>query len=429
MVKILKIEMDSIAMKVGILPGDFLVSINGHEINDLIDLKYYVADETINVRTKRDGQFIDYEIEKDYDDELGIVIEDFEVRSCNNNCIFCFAMQNPPGLRKALYFKDEDYRLSFLYGNYITMTNLEESDLERIVRMRLSPLYISVHATDKNLRKKIFQRDSDDYLFDKLDYLMRGEIELHAQIVLMPGINDGEALEKTISDLYHYKSSIKSVAIVPVGLTKFRKNRYKLTPVDSEYARKLIRCSKNWTKNYFNSEGNKFVYLSDEIFLLANRTIPVSSYYGFYYQLDNGVGLTRYMLDEFRKIIKKLPKKIKGNKRALFVTGVLARSVLNNYVISYLNTIDGLHVDTVSVINNFFGDSITVSGLLAGVDIVEQLKDIVNSYDVIVLPPRCINEDCLFIDDMTIEDIERELGKKVIVFNENFFDLINHVQK
>jgi len=429
MVKITDIEENSIAHTLGIRPGDVLISINNHEINDLIDFEFFISEEMVNVKIRRGKQITEYEIEKNYDDKLGIHLEEFKVRSCNNNCIFCFVNQNPPGLRKTLYFKDEDYRLSFLYGNYITMTNIDDLDLKRIVDMRLSPLYLSIHATDPTVRKKIFQRGRDDNLFDKLDYLTKGGIELHVQIVLMPGINDGEILEKTISDLYHYKESIKSVAIVPVGLTKHRKNKPKITPIDSEYARKLIKASKKWTKNYFNVEGNRFIYLSDEFFLLAGRPIPASSYYGFYYQIDNGVGLTRVMLDNFKKDSRRFPNKLKKDKRILFITGMLAKPILEAYILPVLNSVEGMKVDVIGVVNNLFGHTVTVSGLLAGKDIIEQTKFIAPYYDMIVLPPRCINEDSILIDDVSTKEIEEELGTKVTVFDNDFLRLMEHVEE
>ena len=429
MVNITDIEENSIAHTLGIRPGDVLISINNHEINDLIDFEFFISEEMVNVKIRRGKQITEYEIEKNYDDKLGIHLEEFKVRSCNNNCIFCFVNQNPPGLRKTLYFKDEDYRLFFLYGNYITMTNIDDLDLKRIVDMRLSPLYLSIHATDPTVRKKIFQRGRDDNLFDKLDYLTKGGIELHVQIVLMPGINDGETLEKTISDLYHYKESIKSVAIVPVGLTKHRKNKPKITPVDSEYARELIKASKKWTKNYFNVEGNRFIYLSDEFFLLAGRPIPASSYYGFYYQIDNGVGLTRVMLDNFKKDSRRFPNKLKKDKRILFITGMLAKPILEAYILPVLNSVEGMKVDVIGVVNNLFGHTVTVSGLLAGKVIIEQTKFIAPYYYMIVLPPRCINEDSILIDDVSTKEIEEELGTKVTVFDNDFLRLMEHVEE
>lgn len=426
MLEIISVKRNSIAERVGIKVNDYLVSMNNQIVNDFIDYRFFQAEENLEIQIERKGKILSINVEKSYDDDLGIAFQDMEMRLCTNNCIFCFIKQNPPGMRKQIYLYDGDYRYSFLYGNFITLTNVDDNDLNRIVNQRLSPLYISVHATDPAVRKKIFRFRGDDFLMDKLEFLNRGRIELHIQIVLMPGINDGEILESTIKDLYHFRESIKSVAIVPVGLTKHRKRLPKIRGVDSKYASNLLPYSRAWNRNYFNIEGDYFVYLADEFYLLANRPLPGRNSYGRFYQIENGVGLVREFIDNFKRQVRKLPESIPEPKRVLFVTGTLVKPVLETYIISVLNSIQNLEVDVFPVVNKFFGETITVAGLITGRDIIEQLKSH-HEYDLIYLPPRCINDDSLLLDNMTPEDIQRELGIPVKVSDENYMEMLSNV--
>jgi len=426
MLEIISVKKNSIAEQVGIKVNDYLVTMNNQIVNDFIDYRFFQAEENLEIQIKRNGKILSINVEKSYDDDLGIAFQDMKMRSCTNDCIFCFIKQNPPGMRKQIYLYDGDYRYSFLYGNFITLTNVNDNDLNRIVNQRLSPLYISVHATDSVVRKKIFRFNGEDHLIEKLEFLDKGRIELHIQIVLMPGINDGEILEKTIKDLYHFRESIKSVAIVPVGLTKHRKRLPQIRGVDSNYASKLIRHSRTWNRNYFNIEGDYFVYLADEFYLLADRPLPGRNSYGRFYQIENGVGLVREFIDNFKRQIRKLPGSIPEPKRVLFVTGTLAKPMLETYIISVLNSIQNLKVDVFPVVNKFFGETITIAGLITGRDIVEQLK-LHHEYDLIYLPPRCVNDDSLLLDNMTPKDIQREVGIPVKVSNENYVEMLNNV--
>ncbi len=425
MLEIISVKKNSIAEQVGIKVNDYLVTMNNQVINDFLDYQFLQSEENLKIQIERNGKILSINIEKSYDDDLGIKFQDTKIRSCTNNCIFCFIKQNPPGMRKSIYFCDEDYRYSFLYGNFITLTDVDDNALDRIATQRLSPLYISVHATDTAVRKRIFRFRSEDRLLEKLEFLDRSRIELHVQIVLMPGINDGEVLEKTIRDLYHFRESIKSIAIVPVGLTKHRKGLPKIRGVDSKYASNLLPYSRAWNRNYFNIEGDHFVYLADEFYLLANRSLPGRNSYGRFYQIENGVGIVRECIDNFKRQVRKLPESIPGPKRILFVTGTLAKPVLETYIVSMLNNIQNLKVDVFSVVNNFFGETVTVAGLIIGRDIVEQLKSHLE-YDLIYLPPRCINDDGLLLDDTTPEDIQKELGIPVEVFNEDYVEMLNN---
>jgi putative radical SAM enzyme (TIGR03279 family) len=429
MLKILSVERDSIAEQTGIKVGDYLISINNHEINDFLDYQFHITEEIVELKIKREDKYSTFKFNKFYDEDIGLDFPEVRLKSCGNDCIFCFIDQNPPGMRKSLYFHDEDYRFSFLFGNYITLSNVTERDIERIIYQRLSPLYISVHATDPEIRKRILRPKINDSFLEKLEILSRNSIDIHTQIVLMPGINDGEILEKTLKDLYHFRNVVKSVAIVPVGLTKHRKVLPEIIGVDSKYAAETIALTREWNRNYFNIEGDQFVYLADEFYLLANRPTPSKSHYGQFYQIENGVGLVRKYIDNFTRQFRKFPKSVKKPTSILFVTGTLAKPVIEKYIVNPVNQIENFHVDVFPVKNNFFGESITVAGLLTATDILEQVKPLLakRSYEKIYLPPRCVNEDNLLLDDFNLDEIQEELNLPVVVFNNDFVEMVKDV--
>lgn len=425
MVKIINVKNDSIAAGAGIRAADILISLNGQAVSDLLDYYFYQSEEVLDLVYERDGERRQIQIEKSYEEDLGLELEDFTLRSCSNNCVFCFIKQNPPRMRKQIYFCDEDYRYSFLYGNYITLTDLGETELARIAEQRLSPLYISVHATDPAVRKSIFRFKSDDRLMEKIEYLVENRIELHTQVVLVPGMNDGEVLNRTIADLYNYKRMIKSLAIVPVGLTRHRRHLPAITPVSSELAAALVRQSGDWNRNYQNNEGDPFVYLSDEFYLLAGEPFPGSDHYGPYYQLENGVGLCRQLIDS----LKHSPKiSLAASEKICLITGKLAEPVIREFVLPYLNRITNLQAEVVSIENTFFGESVTVSGLLTGGDIIGQFPGNAD-YDCIFLPPNCINEDGLLLDDLRPEDIAGELKTTVKVGDYNIEEMVSKLEE
>ncbi|MFH2050474.1 MAG: DUF512 domain-containing protein, partial [bacterium] len=348
MIKTVNIGKDSLADKSGIRINDHLVSLNGHAVNDLLDYYFFQSEEVLDVVYKRDGKLTQVQIEKSYEEDLGLELEDFKLKSCSNNCVFCFIKQNPPKMRKQIYFCDEDYRYSFLYGNYITLTDMGDTELKRIVEQRLSPLYISVHATDPDIRKSIFRFKSDDRLMEKIQYLVKNRIELHTQVVLVPGMNDGDVLKQTISDLYKYKKMIKSLAVVPVGLTRHRKHLPAIMPVSPDLATDLVRQSEDWDRVYQNNEGDPFIYLSDEFYLLAEKPFPGNEHYGPYYQLENGVGLCRQLIESVAgrsKISLTSPLNIG------LITGKLAEPLIRDYVLPYLNRITNLNAEIVSIEN------------------------------------------------------------------------------
>jgi len=422
-VEIIEVKPNSLAEVSGIRRGDQIVSINRQPINDFLDLYFHQSGEKCKITVLRDGHEKIFQIRKNADEPLGIELSPPRLKACGNNCIFCFIKQNPPGMRLAIYFCDEDYRYSFLLGNYITLTNLNEAELKRIVSQRLSPLYVSIHATDENVRRYIFQLKKPDNLMSKIAFLSQNRIDLHTQIVLIPGINDGAVLEKTLADLYTFRDSILSVAIVPVGLTVHRRHLPVLPAVDAQLASQLLENVRHWNRRYENRDGEHWVFLSDEFYLLAGQDLPGRKFYGSFHQIENGVGLTRAFLDDFKRQSRKLPLAVSKEKKVLFVTGTLAAPVLSRYVTARLNQINNFSVDLLPVINNFFGPSVTVAGLLTGQDIIAQAINI-DEYDLIVLPPRVVNEDGVLLDDLYPHQIAAALHKPVQVWDGNFGKLV-----
>lgn len=426
MVEIQDIRPDSIAEELGIEAGDFVVAINTKEISDALDYRFYITNEEIELMVQQGDERMVYEIEKEYDDDLGINLEDLELRSCGNACIFCFVFQNPKGMRKSLYFKDEDYRFSFLYGHYTTLTNASQEDLDRIVEQRLTPLYISVHVTDPETRKLMLGIKFDDHLFEKIDYLTSNGIELNCQIVLCPGLNDGEKLTATIDDLKKYHPMIQSVAIVPVGLTQFRKNLYDLKPVTNEYALATIAETDQRRQQLKKELGSSFVYLSDEFYIKTGQDLPTTDYYEGFFQIENGVGLTRDLINMFADQYPALKNPSDRQLNISLVTGTLGAKVLKSHFMRDLNRIPGMFFKLHPITNRFYGPSIVVSGLLVGEDIYDSLKD-QKTGDYIILPPDCVNDDGVFLDDWTLLELQEKLDRRIIVFPKSFtalFDLI-----
>lgn len=413
-----EVKPNSIAWEFELEAGDKIIRVNDKELTDLIDFNFEIAtnEYTLTVEKKETGEIEVLEIEKDDEEELGIVFDSavFDgVKRCLNKCIFCFVDQQPKHLRKTLYIKDDDYRLSYLQGTYVTLTNLKQDDKERIEKLNLGPLYISVHTTNGELRKKMLNNKNADKILNELDWLKKANIPIHCQIVLCPGYNDNEELIKTLNDLYKYKKIVKSVAIVPVGITKYREND-DLKKVDYSVAKKTIEIV-----NDFNfAQKTNFAQLSDEFFILTNSDIPDKKYYKHYAQLDDGVGTTRIILDDFAKREKKLPKKIKDKKIFHFI---LSKSSLKAFdiIAERLNQIENLNIVKVVVESKFFGDDINVSGLIVGSDILSALKNQQNLN--IVLPSIMLKPyTTSFLDDITVEDLEKKLNSKIHIIEDPY---------
>lgn len=413
-----EVKPNSIAWEFELEAGDKIIRVNDKELTDLIDFNFETAtnEYTLTVEKKETGEIEVLEIEKDDEEELGIVFDSavFDgVKRCLNKCIFCFVDQQPKHLRKTLYIKDDDYRLSYLQGTYVTLTNLKQDDKERIEKLNLGPLYVSVHTTNGELRKKMLNNKNADKILNELDWLKKANIPIHCQIVLCPGYNDNEELIKTLNDLYKYKKIVKSVAIVPVGITKYREND-DLKKVDYNVAKKTIEIV-----NDFNfAQKTNFAQLSDEFFILTNSDIPDKKYYKHYAQLDDGVGTTRIILDDFAKREKKLPKKIKDKKNFHFI---LSKSSLKAFdiIVKRLNQIENLNIVKIVVESKFFGDDINVSGLIVGSDILSALKNQQNLN--IVLPSIMLKPyTTSFLDDITVEDLEKKLNSKIHIIEDPY---------
>ena len=427
MMIIKQVEEDSIACDLGLRPGDRLHKINDREIHDIIDYRFYVSDEELDITVVRNGEEQLYLVEKEADEELGITFEGIQYKCCGNKCIFCFVDQNPDNLRKDLYFKDEDFRLSFLHGNYVTLTNIRDADLERIVEQRLTPLYVSVHAVDPHVRRRMLGIRRDDKLLEKIDYLTKNRIEIHAQIVLCPEINDEDVLRETIEKLNAFHPWLKSIAIVPVGLTRHRNGLHPLKAMTRSSAASLIDWIDSLAGASFRKMDSHFIYLADEIYLLANRDIPPAARYDEFHQYENGVGMLRYFMDDFAEQSGEFPRSIPSEHSLRLVTGELAHAFIDGTVVPRLNEIDKLSVDSVAVKNNFYGDSVKVSGLLTGSDIFESLKN-KEQVDMVLLPRNCINHNGLFLDDWTIDMLEERLGLPVRIMSLDFTELLTELK-
>ena len=426
MINIVNIEPGSIAEELGIQPGAKLLTINNKEINDELYYRFHNNGEELEVLIEQDGERIIYEIEKDPHDDIGLIVEEMKMRKCGNSCIFCFVHQNPKGLRKPLYFKDEDYRFSFLHGHYVTLTNTTQKDLERIVEQRLSPLYVSVHVTDTGLRKFMLGIKRHDFLLEKLEYLTNHGIELQTQIVLCPGINDGHILDKTIADLKAFYPRVGSIAIVPVGLTQFRTWLPKLRSVTRESSLRTMEIIDQKRHQLKAELGSSFVYLSDEFYISTDTPLPEEDYYEDFYQLENGVGLTRDFINRFHTELPQL--KVQEPLKLTLTSGELGATVLRKYIIPHLEQVPNLSVTLHAIKNKFYGESITVAGLIVGGDIYDHLKGRPLG-DYVVLPPRVLNHDRLFIDDWSIEQLEEKLAKNVLIYPDSFVALFENIQR
>ena len=424
--KIIKVFPDSLGETIGIQPGDRLLKINGKRVQDEIDYQFRMTEEVLTLDFEISGRMEKIEIEKEYDDDLGVEFEEMKIRSCANNCVFCFVDQNPPEMRKGMYFRDGDYRMSYLHGHYITMTNMGQNELNRVVEQRLSPLYISVHVTDIQQRQKLFLYKKDDGLLTKLEYLTNNGIELHTQIVLMPDLNDGKFLIKTLEDLYHYYPTLKSCTIVPVGLTEHRKGLMKIESVNTEYAKNLLN-EITQMRDKFPGRKSPFVLYSDEWFILADQPFPPLSDYGELDLAENGVGQVRQFLTLFEEESANFPRALAFETNITLATGTLVYETFQKEVVPILNQIDNLTVTLLPIINKFYGESVTVTGLLTGADIITQLAS-ENLGDAVWMSHRILNDEgTLTLDNLTLDDISNAIDCPLQLSNDSFLTLLNNL--
>ncbi len=415
--KIIAIEPRSIAEELGLRAGDELLEINGQRVRDHLDVRFHEADEKLSMKVARDGEVVLFDIEKDDAEAIGLHFEEMRILSCGNDCIFCFVDQNPKGLRNQLYFRDGDYRLSFMYGNYTTMTNAGPAILQRIVDQRLAPQYISVHATDPDVRRELMGLKKDDHILDKIAFLHDHGIDMHTQIVLCPGYNDGTVLERTIRDLEAFKTHIRSLAVVPVGLTDHRFGLARLRRVDTPYAQALLEKIHGWQTRFRKELGRSFIYASDEFYLVAGKDLPPASWYDGFGQLENGVGMVRNFLSRSRSQARRFPPSLRKPKRLVLVTGVLAAPIITSGIVPLLRGIRNLAVEVVVAENTLFGSTVTVAGLLSGNCVYSAMEHRAGG-DLVLLPQDILNTDGVFLDDMSLPALEKKLGKgHVAVFD------------
>ena len=427
--RIERIEPGSIAEELELSPGDVLLAVNGEQIEDVFDYHYLIHDEYLTVLVQKpDGEEWELEIEKEYDEDLGIVFENGlmdEYRSCRNKCIFCFIDQMPKGMRETLYFKDDDARLSFLQGNYITLTNMGDRDIERIIRYRLEPVNISVHTTNPQLRCRMLNNRFAGDALERMRRLKEAGIAMNGQIVLCKGINDGEELDKSIRDLTAYIPCMQSLSVVPVGLTKFRDGLHPLLPFTKEDAGLVLSVIHRWQQDCMERYGIHFVHAGDEWYLLADQQVPEAARYDGYLQLENGVGMVRLLEEEFMEaLLEKEPDK--SLRRTVTVaTGALAAPLLRKLAGCLAEKFPGVSVRVIAVKNSFFGERITVSGLLSGQDIAAQLKG-QDLGDKLLLPCNMLRSgETVFLDDMTLEELKSALQVQVDIVKSSGQDLLD----
>lgn len=410
-VKICSVRKGSKAWKKGIEAGDILKRVNGEEINDVLDYDFYMADSRVTLTViGANGKEREVEIKKGEYDEIGLEFESYLMdaqKSCRNKCIFCFIDQLPRGMRESLYFKDDDSRLSFFYGNYITLTNLQDKDVERIIKMRISPVNISVHTMNPELRVKMMANLKAG---ESLKYLKRfadAGIKMNTQLVLCPGINDGEELRYSIEELAKLRPAVESIACVPVGLTKCREGLYEIEGYNKKTAGEVIDIIEEMGNNFYKESGDRLVYPADEFFIKAGRELPPDDYYGEYSQLENGVGMVSLLGYEFAVALE--DEEERGIERKVTIaTGKAAEPFIRELAEMAMAKFRGLKVEVKGIVNKFFGESITVAGLVTGCDLVEQLEG-AELGEEILIPAAMLRSDERFLDDMTREEVEKKL--------------------
>ncbi len=421
--QITRVVPGSIAEEIGFEVGDRILSINGEYPRDLIDYRFLCADEWLELEViDRQGQSHHVEIEKDYDDDLGLEFASalFDgLIQCNNRCPFCFIDQQPPGKRETLYLKDDDYRLSFLYGSYLTLTNLSQREWDRIERLRLSPLFVSVHATEPEIRRRLLKNERAGQILNQLQWFQDRQLQIHAQVVVCPGINDGEHLRRTLLDLAQFhtdpdNAAVLSAAVVPVGLTRFRPDQDELRPVDPADADAVIALVQSLQQDFQTQLGSRFAWLADEWFLIAGRDLPSTADYEDYPQLENGVGSIRAFIEQFQAAAQQLPPALPQPRRFTWVVGNVVEKAFQPLQ-DRLNSVQGLEIKLKGLASQYWGQSLTVTGLLTGEDLIQGLAG-ESLGDALILPSVMLKQgDTCFLDDLRIEDVALALNTPIRV--------------
>ena len=424
------VEPGSIAEECGLEPGDRIGAVNGHEIEDFFDYQYYIEEEFLRVEVlTKDGEECTLEIEKEEDEDLGLVFESFlmdDYNSCCNKCMFCFIDQMPPGMRETLYFKDDDSRLSFLQGNYITLTNMKEKDIDRVIRYHLAPINISVHTTNPELRCRMLHNRFAGDVMEKIRRFSDAGIPMNSQVVLCKGVNDGEELDRTIRELGDFLPCMESLSVVPVGLTKYRDDLPKLEVFTKEDAKKVLSQIQGWQKHFLETRGTSFVHASDEWFILAGEEFPPVDYYDGFGQLENGVGMMRLLISEVEERLSELTGDDR-EKSVSIATAKLAFPTIRKLAEQVTAKYPRMHIHVYCIENTFFGEQITVSGLLTGQDIERQLKGR-ELGDELLLPCNVLKADeDIFLDDMSLSSLSESLQVPVNIIQSEGQDFVNKI--
>ncbi len=430
------VKPDSIAEEMGIEAGDCLLAIDNTEIEDIFDYQYLIQDTYIEVLVEKpDGEQWLLEVDKEFDEDLGIEFENGlmdEYRHCHNKCIFCFIDQMPKGMRETLYFKDDDSRLSFLQGNYVTLTNMSEHDIDRICRYHLSPINISFQTMNPELRCKMLNNRFAGEALKKVDTLFEAGITMNGQIVLCKGVNDGKELERSITELMRYLPHLESVSVVPVGLSKYREGLYPLEPFTKEDACQVIDLIEKYQQECYEKYGLHFIHASDEWYILAERELPEEERYDGYLQLENGVGMIRLLLEEFHEALEERRNAIAGSQtkeEISMATGRLAYPYIKQMAEEMQELYPGLKIHLYPIRNDFFGEMITVSGLLTGQDILAQLKG-KELGSRLLLPQNVLRSgEEVFLDDLTLSDLEKALQVNINIVKSSGYDFVNALVK
>lgn len=428
MVKINSVIPESPAFRHGIVSGDILDKINGHSVKDVLDYMYYAADTSIDLVMIRDGESFDIHIEKDEYDDLGLEFETFLMdnkQSCSNKCVFCFIDQMPKGMRETLYFKDDDARLSFLQGNYVTLTNLKQSDIDRIIEMKLN-INVSVHTTNPELRVKMMH---NRFAGEKLKYiwqLAENGIKLNCQIVCCPGLNDGDELRRSLTDLGSLMPNITSMAVVPVGVTKFREGLFPLTTFTKETAGDALDIIEEFQQVFLEKFGTRTVFPSDEFYLIAERELPPLEAYEDFSQYENGVGMLRSLIDEFEKALD-MAEWEGGERHVSIATGASPYKVIDGLAKKAEAKFPLLKCDVYRIRNDFFGETITVTGLITAQDLIAQLKGKDLGDNLLLSNAMVMRDSDIFLDDLTIGDVERELNVKIRTTPSDGYELLDAI--
>lgn len=422
---------NSKAYKEGIKNGEVLISINGNSIVDVLDYRFYQTNRSVTlVVADQNGNNRTVNISKSEYEEIGLEFETYlmdKQHSCKNKCIFCFIDQLPKGMRKTLYFKDDDSRLSFLFGNYITLTNLTEHEISRIIKMRISPINVSVHTTNPELRVKMMANPNAGNALAILKRFADAKLKINCQIVSCPGINDGEELTRTLNDLTQLQPSVECIAVVPVGLTRYRENLFPLTEYTKETAKNTLELIENYAEKCYNKYGSRIVYASDEFYLKAQKPIPAPEYYGDFDQLENGVGLIALLKDEFSFALQDYTQPNMVTKTVAIASGTASAPCIADMLLALKPVFPNITVNVVPIINNFFGGGVNVSGLVTGTDLIAQLKN-KNLGDKLIIPSvmlRCQGD--LFLDDVSTTDVEKQLNIKLQVVKNDGYELLNAI--